>query len=300
MQWLNRGIVSLMPFMPKKLIWLFSRRYIAGTLLQHGIETSKALNSAGCQVTLDLLGEEVTGLEAAKESMRECLRILDAIEETGIDGSLSLKLTSLGLKRDKPSCTRMVSEIVEYGASKGLFVRIDMEDSTCTDDTLDIYRLLRKKYENAGTVIQAYMRRSEADVRALISEGIANLRLCKGIYDERETLAFKSRQEIRDNFRKLITMMAEAGEFNAVATHDRPVIDHTLELINAQMMNTRNFEFQMLLGVTEHRRASLVDQGHKMRIYVPYGKEWYKYSLRRLKENPQVAGHIIKNLFIRG
>ena len=179
-------------------------------------------------------------------------------------------------------------------------IRIDMEDATTTDDTLEIYQRLRKKYKNVGTVIQAYLKRSPEDVQTCIDNGTAQFRLCKGIYDESPDIAYKDRQTIRNQFVELIELMLRANAYVGIATHDREVVERSLTLIENANANHDRYEFQMLLGVTEKMRDNLVAQGHRMRIYVPYGEQWYAYSMRRLKENPQLAGHIIKNLFIRG
>ena len=300
MQMLNKVIVSLLPLMPRSFVRVFSKRYIAGKTLEKGLEVSRALNRAGCLVTLDLLGEEVDRPQDARASMNECMRILDGLGENQIEGSLSLKLTSLGLKFDRASAHSMVRDIVAYSKRLGRFVRIDMENSPYTDDTLMIYRKLRRDFDNVGTVIQAYLKRSEDDVRNLISENIANLRLCKGIYNEKAEIAYKEKEQIRNSFRKLIDLMADAGTFTGVATHDEPMIEHTLKRAKEGGFSQNRFELQMLLGVTENSRKRLVENGNRMRVYVPYGEKWYQYSIRRLKENPQLAGHILHNLFSRG
>jgi len=300
MNLLNRAIVSAIPLLPKSFIWLFSKRYIAGIDLQDGVDKARMLNSRACAVTLDLLGEEIDSMQKAEKTMQECLHILQAINGAHLNGSLSLKLTSLGLRVDREACYAMVRDIVDYAKETGLFVRIDMEDATCTDDTLMLYRRLRKHFDNVGTVVQAYLRRTQEDVRQLIGEGIANLRLCKGIYNEESRIALKEKKVIRRNFIELISMMADSGEFTGVATHDEMIIDSTIHVLQTGRINPDRFEFQMLLGVTETRRDNLTSSGYTMRIYVPYGIDWYGYSIRRLKENPQLAGHIMKNLFIRG
>ena len=174
-----------------------------------------------------------------------------------------------------------------------------MEDSTTTDDTLDIYRRIRKKFNNVGAVIQACLKRSPEDVHALIREGICNLRICKGIYDESPEIAYKEPDEIRRQFIQLTEMVLKDGEFAAIATHDKVLVADSVELIKTHQNSSDQYEFQMLLGVTEKLRAHIIENGHSMRVYVPYGEQWYGYCMRRMKENPQVAGHVIKNLFIK-
>ncbi|OVE78902.1 hypothetical protein BVY01_04155 [bacterium I07] len=295
----NRMLVAFMPVFPKSFIWLFSKRYIAGVTLGDGVHTVKLMNQIRCSATMDLLGEDIESLSSAEQTYNECIRILEAVHKSSLDSNLSVKLTALGLKIDKEACYSYVENIVKKADSFGNFVRLDMEDSSCTDDTLDIYRRLRHRYTNVGTVIQAYLKRSHSDVRELINENIANLRLCKGIYDEPETIAFKDRTQIQEQFVKLIDMMLKSGSYPGIATHDPVIIDESLKLLSSYDIKPSSYEFQMLLGVAEKRRKKLRDQGHNLRVYVPYGENWYAYSRRRLKENPQLAGHIVKNLFIR-
>ena len=299
MQWFNRLLVKVLPLFPKPLIWIFSKRYIAGTTLKNAIEESKSLNQNGILVTMDVLGEEISSLEEATDATTECGETLLAIDQNKIEGGLSVKLTQLGLRLDQETCYQNVRGIVEKAASLNRFVRIDMEDATCTDETLNIYRRLRQDFDNVGTVVQAYLKRTPADVQSLIDDGIANLRLCKGIYDESPDIAIKDKEGIREQFSQIIAMVLDAKGFAGIATHDPPVVEWSLKYLNDHQISKENYEFQMLLGVAEHLRGDLVKQGHNMRVYVPYGIQWHGYCMRRLKENPRMAGHIIKNLFIR-
>lgn len=296
----HRMIVKILPLFPKSFVWLFSRRYIAGKTLSDAVEKTRDLNRAGCCATMDVLGEDIETPEEAASEMEECLRALDAMKRENLDANLSLKLTALGLKIDREACYGNVRRIVGRARELGNFVRIDMEDSTCTDNTLELYRRLRKEFDNVGTVVQACLKRSREDVRRLIQDGIAHLRICKGIYDEPAEIAFKDREEIRESFMDLVEMMAGAGAYQGIATHDRMLVERSLDLVARTGLSGDRYEFQMLLGVTEGMRGDLVQAGHRMRVYVPYGENWYGYSLRRLKENPRVAGHIVKNLFVRG
>ncbi len=300
MKFFNRLIVGMMPIFPKSFIWLFSKRYVAGKSISDGLEKTRELNSIGCAATIDVLGEDITTMEEATLSREESIHVLEAIHTNNLDGSLSVKLTSLGLRIDKEQCYRNVREIVQKAKEVGNFVRIDMEDATCTDDTLEIYKRLRKDFNNVGAVIQAYLKRSREDVRSLIEEGTTNLRICKGIYDESKEIAFKDKEEIRDSYIDLVQMMLESNSFVGIATHDKMLVDKSLKMIQSLQVPKTKYEFQMLLGVTENLRHELVSQGHRLRVYVPYGEQWYGYSLRRLKENPRLAGYIIKNLFIKG
>jgi proline dehydrogenase len=296
---LNRFMVGVVSLMPKSIVWLFSRRYIAGASLADGVATTRALNGLGCRATIDLLGEHTTRLEDAQQAEAECLRVLEAIDREGLDANLSVKLTALGLKLDTEQCYRHVAGIVARAAELGNFVRIDMEDSTCTDETLAIYRRLRKAHTNVGTVIQARLKRSCDDVRRLIDEGIAHLRICKGIYDEPAEIAHTGRDAIRDSYMELVRMMLESSSHVAIATHDGELIRRSEHLLASLGVGADAHEFQMLLGVAERTRAGLVSAGRPVRVYVPYGEAWHAYSMRRLQECPHIAGHIVKNLFTR-
>jgi proline dehydrogenase len=226
------------------------------------------------------------------------LPILRAVKENALNSNISIKPTQLGLKIDPALCYQNVKQIICEAAKLGNFVRIDMEDATTTDQTLDLYRRLRKEgVNNTGVVIQAYMRRSESDVKALVKEG-ANFRLCKGIYNESPAIAFKGHQEIRDNYLKLLDIMLDGGSYVGIATHDDFLIDGAISKIRNRGLKNDQYEFQMLLGVREKRRDQIVSEGHRLRVYVPFGEQWYAYSTRRLKENPMMAWYITKALFI--
>lgn len=300
MRWFNKLIVWILPIFPKSFIWIFSRRYVSGKKLEDGIQKAKSLNEGGCLVTMDILGEYITDLSEADTARKDCMEILEAIRKERINGNLSLKLSQLGLNINRETCYQNVKAVVRKAAETGSFVRIDMEDSSATDATIEIYRKLRKDFNNVGLVIQAYLKRSEDDVRRLIQENFAHLRICKGIYQESPSIAFKNKQAIRDNYLQLARIMLESGSYVGLATHDKILIDRLLEIIEEKKIPKKQFEFQMLLGVAEHLRDDLVTKGYALRVYVPYGEQWYGYCMRRMKENPQVAGHVVKNLFIRG
>jgi proline dehydrogenase len=296
---LNKLIVNVLPLIPKSIVGQVAKRYIAGTTLSDGIRVVKDLNANGMLTTMDLLGEDVNDDREATQVKTNILPILRAIKENGLRSNMSIKPTQLGLKINKDLCYRNIREIISEASSLGNFVRIDMEDATTTDDTLDLYRRLRKEgFTNMGVVIQAYMRRSESDVRALVKEG-TNFRLCKGIYNESPQIAYKGRQEIRDNYVKLLRMMVEGGSYVGIATHDDFLIDAATSLIQNVNLDKNKYEFQMLLGVRESRRDQIVKDGHRLRVYVPYGEQWYAYSTRRLKENPMMAWYITKAIFVR-
>jgi proline dehydrogenase len=249
--------------------------------------------------TMDLLGEDVKNAGETELVKNGILSILQSVKENKLNSNVSIKPTQLGLKIDKELGYRNLKTIIKEADRLGNFVRIDMEDATTTDDTLTMYRRLQADgFKNTGVVIQAYMRRSEADVRALVKDG-TNIRLCKGIYNESPSIAYKERQEIRNNYLTLLKIILEAGSYVGIATHDDYLIDGACEMIQKYGLGKEHYEFQMLLGVREKRRDTIVNAGHHLRVYVPFGEQWYAYSTRRLKENPHMAWYVTKAIFIR-
>ncbi|MBI5403213.1 MAG: proline dehydrogenase family protein [Ignavibacteriae bacterium] len=295
---LNKAIVGVLPVFPKKLVRIFANKYIAGDKLYDGIEKVKTLNAKNIIATMDVLGESIKDKNEAIQSKNESIEVLEEINKTGVNSNLSIKLTMLGLNINFELCLDLVTEIMECAKEKNNFVRIDMEDSPVTDATIKIYEEVRKKFDNVGLVLQAYMRRSEQDIIRLTEEK-ANFRLCKGIYIEPETVAYKGKQEIRDNYLKLLKLMFERNAYVGIATHDDYLIDGAKKIIKEMVISKDQYEFQMLLGVRENLRDKIVASGEKMRIYVPFGERWYQYSIRRFKENPNVAGQVLKSIFVR-
>jgi proline dehydrogenase len=246
-----------------------------------------------------VLGEDVFNKEDATRSKNECLEVLKAIDKHKLNSNQSIKLTSLGLKIDHDFCLANVKEIFAAAKEKNIFVRIDMEDSSVTGETIDIFTEARKTYANCGIVLQSYMRRTYNDAAKLIESG-TNFRLCKGIYVEPEEIAYKDRQEVRDNYLKVLRLMLEKDSYVGIATHDEYLIDGACKLIEELKKPNDRYEFQMLLGVREGMRDKIVKDGHRMRIYIPFGTHWYQYSIRRFKENPQMAGYVIKSILNGG
>ena len=292
----NKLIVSTIPLVPRAIVRKFANKYIAGDTLQEAVDVTKRLNEKGIMTTMDVLGEDVFNRSDAEKSAKECVEVLDAIEKNKLVSNHSLKLTSLGLKIDFDFCLENLSAILEKAASMGQFVRLDMEDHTCTDDTLRVYEAAYKKHPKCGVVIQSYMRRSWDDVSKLVKTG-TNFRLCKGIYVEPEEIAYKKREEVQQNYLKLLRLMFENGCYVGIATHDDVLIDGAYKMIKEFNKKPEEYEFQMLIGVRENLRDKIKNDGHRIRIYVPFGSHWYGYSIRRFKENPQVAGYIIKSIF---
>jgi proline dehydrogenase len=302
---INKMISSVLPFMPKKLVWVFSRKYIAGETIEDAVRVSRELNADGIRITIDLLGEFISSLDQADENKLTYLAIIDRIQKEKIDGNYSLKPTSFGLLLDSEICYSHIREIVAKAASYGNFIRIDMEDSPCTSLEIELFRRLRKEFPaNVGLVVQAYLKRTLADLKDMADlhspENPLNFRLCKGIYVEPETISFRKYQEINDHYLEDLEYMFAAGFYPGIATHDKPLVEGAYNLIKKYNVPGGKYEFQMLYGVTPELRKSIVSKGHPMRIYVPFGKDWFGYSTRRLKENPKMASHIIKALFFKG
>lgn len=293
---LNTVIVKILPLLPKKLVRVFANKYIAGDNINDAVAAVKALNAKTIMATVDVLGESIKDRNEAVQSKNESLEVLDTIVKEKLDGNLSVKLTMIALAMDYELCRNLFSEILESAKSKNIFVRIDMESSEVTDITIKMYREMRAKYDNVGLVLQAYLRRTEKDVTELTEEK-ANFRLCKGIYVEPESIAFKSRQEIRDNYLKVLRIMFERNAYVGIATHDDYLTDGAEKIIKEMNISKDRYEFQMLLGVREWLRDKIVANGHRTRVYVPFGKRWYEYSIRRFQENPNVAGQVLKSIF---
>lgn len=301
----NKMIATLLPYMPKKLVWIFSREYIAGQTLEEAIVNAKKLNSEGILTTIDVLGEFITTLQEAEANKEEYLQVIDEAERAGVNGNYSLKPTFFGLLLDKEIAYRHIREVAARAASYGNFVRIDMEDSPCTDMEIELYRKLKEEFPaSVGLVVQAYLKRTLQDIKDLAdingSENPVNLRVCKGIYVEPDSIAYKKYEEINSHFIDDIEYMFQEKMYPAIATHDLPIVEGAYRLIDKYNVPGDKYEFQMLYGVTPALRKSIMDKGHRMRVYVPFGRQWFGYSTRRLKENPKMAGVIIKALFKKG
>ncbi|MCD6180356.1 MAG: proline dehydrogenase family protein [Bacteroidales bacterium] len=301
----NKLIAGILPYMPQKLVWQFSKEYIAGETLQQAITVAKALNAEGLLTTLDVLGEFIENLDEAEANKQEYLNVIETAEAEKINGNYSLKPTSFGLLIDKEVAYKHIREIVAKAASYNNFVRIDMEDSPCTDMEIELFRKLKAEFpKNVGLVVQSYMRRTLDDVKGLTdlntSENPLNFRLCKGIYVEPVSVAYKKYEEVNEHFLKNLDYMLEQKMYPAIATHDKPLVEGAYRLLDKYKPSKDEYEFQMLYGVTPALRKSIVEKGHKMRIYVPFGKDWFGYSTRRLKENPKMASLIIKAIFVKG
>jgi proline dehydrogenase len=293
---LDKAIASSVPAIPRPVVRRISRRYIAGDLLEEAVAVVRDLNRSGCVATIDVLGESTRSKADAARTLRDYEKVLDALDERNLESGISVKLTGLGLAIGEELCRANLEEVVAYAAEKDRFVRVDMEDSPYTGVTLEMVMDLHERYENVGAVIQAYMRRSLEDVVRLTQAGVS-VRLCKGIYDEPRTIAYKDFDTVRENYRLLLEELLRGGSYVGIATHDEFLVWHALRLIHQLEVPKDRYEFQMLLGVDEELRGILVGAGHKLRVYVPFGEDWYEYSSRRLKENPKIAGYVAKDVF---
>jgi proline dehydrogenase len=289
---LDRAIVRLLPAVPRPVVQKLSERYIAGPELKDARQTVRRLNARGKLATVDVLGEEITNADEAAAIVRAYQDVFADIEQCGLDSNVSVKLTALGLKLDYALCRDNLVTVVEDAASRDNFVRIDMEDSSTTDDTLRLYRELRERgHENVGIVFQSMLRRTVSDIEAL-AELRPNVRICKGIYVEPPELAYREFGAVRANYVRSLVALLDAGCYVGIATHDEWLVSEARRLVAERSLSVQEYEFQMLLGVRESLGDRLVRDGHRLRIYVPFGRHWYAYSLRRLQENPKIAGYI--------
>jgi proline dehydrogenase len=301
---INKLIAKILPYFPKRIVWIFGKPYISGQTIDDALIESRKLNQGGIMVSVDLLGEYVNNPGEADIYKKQYIELIKRFADEKIDGHFSVKPSMFGLLIDQEACFQNLCEIVAVADQCNTFIRIDMEDSECTSIELEIYRRLKSKFPTRiGVVVQAYLRRTLEDVKHLMDlnlpEAPLNFRLCKGIYIEEERIAYKGYQEIRDHYIEDLHFMLQNEIYVGIATHDKYLIEKAYELIDQLNIPKDKYEFQMLYGVTPKLRQSIVDRGHRMRVYVPYGKQWFTYSTRRLKENPNMIWYILKAIFVR-
>lgn len=286
-----KDVILRVPFLRQVAL-----RFVAGETLDEALEAGKRLNEIGLDVTLDFLGESVADRERAEAATGSYLDSLETIPDSGARASISLKPTQLGLAIDADLCYENLLRIVGRANELNNFVRIDMESSAFTQSTLDVFERVFERYRNVGVVIQSYMRRSEGDIARLVELG-APVRLCKGAYDEPVSVAFQRKAEVDANYVKLMKMLLSGGAPTAIATHDEKMVDTTLDYVREAGIDPGVFEFQMLYGVRRDYQRRIVGDGHRMRIYVPYGSEWYSYLMRRMAERPANLIFVTRALF---
>ncbi|NNG26673.1 MAG: proline dehydrogenase [Ignavibacteriaceae bacterium] len=296
MSFFHTLLVKTVQLMPEKFAWFFSKNYIAGKTLSSAIKVVKDLNTKGMLATVDVLGESIETKEEAIQAKEQVMEVLDVIADRNLNANVSIKPTQFGLAIDEDFAYEQILDLVIKAETMNNFVRIDMEDSPYTDSTLNVYKRIFNDHTNVGVVLQSYMKRTYSDAVTLNTLG-TNYRICKGIYIEPEAIAYKDKQAIRDSFMKTLEEILKNGNYVGIATHDKYLIDESYNLIKKLNIPNDKFEFQMLLGVREDLRNKINNDGYKIRIYVPFGKDWYAYSLRRLQENPQLTGHIVKEFF---
>jgi proline dehydrogenase len=289
----DRIISGSLPFIPRILVERVARPYIAGETADDAMRVATTLNQEGFRTTVDLLGEHVERMEQAHHAVDIYMALLESIHGRGLDSTVSLKLTQFGLKLNSEECFLMVESVVRRAAELNNFVRIDMEDSSCTTGTIETFRRLRQKHSNVGLAIQAYLRRTADDISAL-AELKPNIRLCKGVYVESANVAFREMRLINENYVSILNRLLRAGCYVGIATHDEQIVKEAERMIRELKIPSTAYEFQMLLGVNESLRNRIRKDGHPLRVYIPFGSEWYAYSVRRLRENPRIAGYVLK------
>jgi len=296
MNLLNPIIKATLPLVPKPIVRRIAKPYIAGETLPELVSVVQELNHDRFIVATSILGEFVTEVKDAEEAVQQYQEVLTEIKALKLESNIHIKLSHFGLKLDKEVCYNNLINILKTAADCGNFVRIDMEDSTCTDDTLAIYKRAREKFENVGVVIQACMKRSNEDIDSLKAMK-ANVRICKGIYIEPPEIAYNDREIVRQNYSTLLKDLLGAGCYVGIATHDKWLVDDAFQTIEELALDHTQYEFQMLYGVDPQLRQMIRDAGHRMRVAVPFGPSWYPYSIRRLRKNPTVARYVLQALF---
>ena len=293
----NSFISSIISIIPKPIIWLIAKRYVAGITIQQALEKTSDLNNKGYEVTLDILGEHTKDKKVSEEITQQYCAILNEIASKKLKCNISVKPTHIGLDINTNTYDRNLKKLLNASLENNVFLRLDMESSNVTNETLNsVYNNFNNNNNNIGTVVQAYLYRSIDDIKN-IKEGM-NFRICKGIYKEGNEIAIQDRKLINDNFIQILREIFIRNGYAAIATHDITLIEECYKLIDEMQINSGQFEFQTLYGVPMNGYLEKhIDKGYKVRIYVPFGLDWYKYSIRRLKENPNIIGYVFKNLF---
>ncbi len=296
---LDQLIASSLALVPKAIVGIVAKRYIAGETLEEALDVASELEPEGFLTTIDLLGEDATEIEQARDAANLYGRALDEIGKRNLNANVSLKPTQFGLKINKKKCRNLIEWLLGMAVTHQNFVRIEMENSTCTTGTLDVYRSLRNQFENVGIVVQAYLRRSGDDIAA-IRDFPHNVRIVKGVYVEDRRIAYKDPRIINKNYMHLAETLLAGGAYVAFATHDELLVWEACRLVERLGLPPTAYEFQMLLGVEEELRNMIRDAGHRIRVYIPFGRDWHPYSVRRLGENPAIARHVIRAMLRRG
>ena len=297
MKLINNLIIQILPFLPKFLVKIVASPYIAGITDEEMLQNVEKLNQKGFKVAIDILGEHVQTENEAKEVTNRYVAIYDEISKRNLLANLSIKLTHIGQDLGLDIVEKNLSKLVEAAKKNNNFLRLDMENAPYTSETIKLYKEMFNHYNQIGIVIQAYLHRSIDDIKALSNDKF-NVRICKGIYVEDPSLVLNDYNDIRDNYISLVKESLNNGSYVGIATHDEFLIDSLYSWILENNISKDRYEFQVLHGVPMQKKLKkLMDDGNTVRVYLPYGDNWYDYSVRRLKENPKMAGYIIKNLF---
>ena len=297
MSLLNNIIIKTIPLLPKLMVKIIVDKYVAGNKIKDAINKTKLLNNQDLHVTIDLLGEHVKDLNEVESVTKTYLKLLEEINLSSLKSNISVKPTHIGLDINLDTFYKNALKLVESARDKNNFIRFDMENSSTTDSTIDVFKKIHKDYKNVGTVFQAYLKRTYSDIEKL-SENQINFRLCKGIYNEDAGIAYKSYDEINSNYLKIAEMAFKNGCYIGLATHDLHLTQNLYDLIEKHNVPKENFEFQILYGVPMKGWIQRhLKNKFKVRVYLPYGPQWYEYSIRRLRENPNIARYVAKSIF---
>jgi len=286
-------VIHGLPMVPKFVVERFARPYVAGSTLDDAVKAIRSIMDEGAMTTIDILGEEVSERSLATNCTNDYLEVFDVIQAENLDANVSIKPTMLGMKIDEAFCAENIDAIAAKALATNNFLRIDMEDHTTTDPTLRIFRTMNARYPgHVGVVLQAYLRRTVADINDL-EDVTPNIRMCKGIYREPRKVAWLAYETVRENFSFTIEKLLKAGSYVGIATHDSHLVWAAMSVIDRLGLSRNDYEFQMLYGVDEELRRIILDAGHRLRVYVPFGRDWYPYSMRRLRENPTIAKNVL-------
>ena len=297
MKLINNLIIQIIPFLPKFFVKIVASPYIAGITDEEMLENVKKLNDKGFKVAIDILGEHVKTKDEATAVTNRYANLYNEITNRKLQANISIKLTHIGQDLGQNFVQNNLFKLVEAAKNNNNFLRLDMENTPYTDQTIKLYEIMKEKYDKIGIVIQSYLKRSMSDIERLADENF-NVRICKGIYVEDEKLVFNDYSLIRESFIELVKKCLEKGTYVGIATHDEYLIDNIYSWIIENDISKNKYEFQVLHGVPMQKKLKkLINEGNTVRVYLPYGDNWYDYSVRRLKENPKMAGYIIKNIF---
>ncbi len=294
----NQFIIKILPYLPFSIVRLVAGRYVAGETAEDALKVVKVLNQQGFSATVDILGEHTKSEHNARDITSQYKALLSSIYEQNLNCNISIKPSHLGMDISTEFIIKNMTHLIETARQNSQFIRIDMEDSSITDATIQLYIKCKEQYEKVGTVLQAYLFRSEDDLFKLLNKNRLNLRICKGIYRESSDIALQNRDDINSNYLKLLRFAFENNIYVCIATHDQYLIKETYKIIGDLKIPNDRFEFQVLYGVPmstwlkKHQK-----HGYRVRVYVPFGRDWYDYSVRRMKENPNIIGYVLRNIF---